>query len=504
MTVEQPTTEEVKDVADGLGLKLTDDEIETFRGLMEGGIAAFNAVDEMEDELPAVKYPRDGGTAPSADENPLNGWYMKTSIKGAPDGPLKGRTVALKDNIMLAGVPMMNGASTLEGYVPEIDATVAERILDAGGEIAGKAHCEFFCLSGGSHTNSTGPVHNPHKHGYSAGGSSSGSGALVGAGAVDMAIGGDQGGSIRIPASFCGVYGMKPTWGLVPFTGVMPLEAFLDHIGPMTSNVADNALLLEAIAGADEYDSRQKGIEIHAYTEALTGDAGGMTIGVLKEGFGHDNSEADVDDCVRAAAARYESLGATVKEISIPLHLMAQPIAMPILNYGIVQTMFEGAGMGGGRDDLYVTSLMKHQQDWRAGINEFADNAILWALTGTYVTERHGTRHYGKAVNVSRRVRAAFDAALDEVDLILMPTLPIKATPIPGPDAGRAEKVDRAMDMFANTVSADITHHPAMSLPCGMRDGLPVGMMLTGKHFDEPTIYRAAHAFEQSGEWKGM
>lgn len=504
MSVDAPTGEQVRETADQLGLNLSKEDIETFRGLMETSIDAINQVDAMPDELPAVKYPREPGTQPGADENPLNGWYVKTAVKGAPGGKLAGRTIALKDNIMLAGVPMMAGSATLEGYVPEIDATLVERILDAGGEIAGKAHCEFFCLSGGSHTNSTGPVHNPHKHGYSAGGSSSGSGALVGAGAVDMAIGGDQGGSIRIPASFCGVYGMKPTWGLVPYTGVMPLEVFLDHVGPMTANVADNALLLEVIAGQDDYDPRQRNVETHAYTEALGRDVKGMKIGVLKEGFGHANSEADVDDCVRAGAAQFESLGATVDEVSIPMHLDAQPIAMPILNYGIVQTMLEGDGMGGGRDDLYVSSLMEHQRGWRERINEFSDNAILWALIANYVTPRHGTRHYGKAVNLSRRVRAAFDTVLDDYDLILMPTLPIKATPLPGPDAGRGENVARAMDMFANTVSADITHHPAMSIPCGMRDGLPVGLMLTAKHFNEPAIYRAAHAFEQSKDWKSM
>ena len=132
-------------------------------------------------------------------------------MKGAARGKLKGKTVALKDNIMLAGVPMMNGSATLEGYVPDFDATVVTRILDAGGEIVGKAHCEFFCMSGGSHTNAVGAVHNPHKMGYSAGGSSSGSGVVVALGEVDMAIGGDQGGSIRMPSSFCGIYGMKPT-----------------------------------------------------------------------------------------------------------------------------------------------------------------------------------------------------------------------------------------------------------------------------------------------------
>ncbi|MFP6837921.1 MAG: amidase [Pseudomonadales bacterium] len=504
MPIETPTPEELRAVADGLNLDLSDQDVEAFRGLMGASIAALNQVDAMPDELPPVKYPREPATRPAPEDNPLNAWYYRTSIKGASGGKLEGKTVALKDNIMLADVPMMCGSATLEGYVPEIDATVAERILDAGGEIAGKAHCEFFCLSGGSHTNSTGPVHNPHKRGYSAGGSSSGSAALVGSGAVDMAIGGDQGGSIRIPASFCGIYGMKPTHGLVPYTGVMPLEVFVDHIGPMTANVIDNATLLEAIAGQDDYDPRQRNIETHAYAEACGNDVKGMKIGVLKEGFGHPNSEADVDDCVRAAAAHFESLGATIEEVSIPMHLDAQAIAMPILNHGIVQTMLLGDGFGGGRNDLYVTSLMKYQRGWRERINEFSDNGKLWALMGTYVTEREGMRHYGKAVNVSRRVRAAYDAVLDEFDLVLAPTLPIKATPLPGPDASRVEKVDRAMEMFGNTVAADITHHPSMSIPCGLRDGLPVGLMLTARHFDELSIYRAAHAFEQSKDWETM
>ncbi|MGI9328867.1 MAG: amidase [Pseudomonadales bacterium] len=497
-----PTTDEVQDVADRIGLELSEEDLTTFRNLMQDSIEALNRVDALPEALPPVKYPRAAGVRPTSQNNPLNAWYYQTHIEGAAAGPLLGKTVALKDNIMLADVPMMCGSATLEGYVPEIDATVVERILDAGGVIAGKAHCEFFCLSGGSHTNSTGPVHNPHRMGYSAGGSSSGSGALVGSGAVDMAIGGDQGGSIRIPASFCGVYGMKPTYGLVPYTGVMPLEVFVDHIGPMTANVTDNAALLEVIAGADEYDPRQRGIETHAYTQALGRDVRGMTIGVLTEGFGHANSEPDVDECVRAACAHFESLGATLKEVSIPEHLDAQAIAMPILNYGIVQTMLEGDGFGGGRDDLYVSSLMDYHRAWRDRINEFSDNAKLWALTGAFVTEREGMRYYGKAVNLSRGLRKAYDAVLAELDLLLAPTLPIKATPLPAADAPRAQKVERAMQMFANTVAADLTHHPSMSVPCGMRDGLPVGMMLTARHFDESAIYRAAHCFEQSGNWR--
>ena len=504
MAVELPTRGDLKEIASEVGLKLNNEELEDFRGLMAGSIDSINQLEAMQDELPRVKYSRDGFVSPPPEENALNGWYVKTQIRGASSGKLFGKTIALKDNIMLADVPMMCGSSSLEGYTPEIDATVVERVLDAGGEITGKAHCEFFCLSGGSHTNSKGPVHNPYKQGYSAGGSSSGSAALVGAGEVDMAIGGDQGGSIRIPASFCGIYGMKPTFGLVPYTGVMPLEMFVDHIGPMTSSVADNALLLEAIAGEDEYDPRQRLIKREAYTEGLGGEINGLRIGVLKEGFGRENSENDVDQCVIQGANHLRSLGAIVEDVSIPMHEEAQAIAMPILNYGIVKTMLEGDAFGGGRGDLYITSLMDYQRNWRKHVNDFSDNAKLWALMGKYILDNHGTRYYGKAINVSRRLRKAYDDVLDNYDAILMPTLPIKATPLPGADADAVEKVDRAMEMFGNTVAADITHHPAFSVPCGLRDGLPVGLMLVGKHFDEITLYKLAFAFEQSQDWKTM
>ena len=169
--------------------------------------------------------------------------------------------------------------------MPDVDATVVERILDAGGEIAGKAVCEYYCVSGGSHTSSTGPVHNPRKRGYTTGGSSSGSAALVAAGDVDMAIGGDQAGSIRIPASHCGIVGLKPTFGLVPYTGIGLLEITLDTCGPMTANVRDNALLLEVIAGPDGLDTRQRGVAAGRYTEALEGGVEGMRIAVIKEGL---------------------------------------------------------------------------------------------------------------------------------------------------------------------------------------------------------------------------
>src|SRR5262245_17297211 len=270
MPVAIPTTDQLKDIAAQVGLTLSDADVASFIALMTPSIAGYNVVDGLPDNLPEVRYPRAAGHRPSGGENPHNAWYVKTTVKGAPSGKLVGKTVALKDNVMLAGVPMMNGASTLEGYVPDVDATIATRILDAGGTIAGKAHCEYFCLSGGSHTNAAGPVHNPHSRGYSAGGSSSGSAVLVATGEVDMAIGVVKCGYIRIPSSFWGVYGMKPTNGIVPYTGIMPIEIYVDHTGPITANVRDNALLLEVIAGPDGYDPRQYAPKVHRYTEALT------------------------------------------------------------------------------------------------------------------------------------------------------------------------------------------------------------------------------------------
>jgi amidase len=504
MAVQMPSLQQMRDVAARCGLSLGDADLESFRALFAGSVAAYNAVDAMPDEVPPVKHPRTPGYRPGPAENKQNAWYRKTSIKGAPAGKLKGKRVAIKDNILVAGVPMMNGASTLEGYTPDFDATVVTRVLDAGGEIVGKTHCEYFCLSGGSHTNATGPVHNPHRMGYSAGGSSSGSAVVVALGEADMALGGDQGGSIRMPASFSGIYGMKPTWGLVPYTGIMPIEIFVDHTGPMTATVADNALLLEVIAGDDGYDPRIKAPKVHAYSQALAGGVSGLRIAIVSEGFAQPGAEKSVNEKVHAAARRLGGLGAKVDEVSIPMHLAGPAIWTPIGVEGLTQTMMWGDGYGLSRSDLYAVSLMDAHRGWRHRANELSETTKLFLMLGTYVLEQHGPRYYGKAMNVARRLTAAYDAMLERYDLLLMPTTPMKATPLPAPGASREEVVQRALEMIGNTAPFDITHHPAMSIPCGMVDGLPVGLMLVGKHFDEPTIYRAAHAFEQSGDWKTM
>ena len=499
MPVTRPTVAQVRALADDLGFTLSDADAQSFLGLMAGSFAAYDAVAAMPDHVPAVRYPRTPGYRPEGAENRYNAWYVKTTVKGTQTGKLAGKTIVLKDNVCLAGVPMMNGASTLEGYVPDVDATIVTRMLDAGGTIVGKAHCEYFCFSGGSHTCAAGPVHNPRKPGYSAGGSSSGSAALVAAGEVDMAIGGDQGGSIRIPASYCGIYGMKPTHGLVPYTGIMPIELTLDHAGPMTATVADNALLLEVLAGADGLDPRQYAPRTAPYTEALGRGVDGLRIGLVKEGFGHHNSEKDVDARVRSAAAVFGKLGAKVGEVSVPMHAMGPAIWSPIALEGATELMMKGNGFGTNWRGLYVTSLIDAHSAWRHRADELSDTLKLSMLLGHYFVKHHRGHFYAKAQNLSRKLRDAYDAALADFDVLVMPTLPLKATPLPPADAPRELSIQRAFEMIANTAPFDATGHPAMSLPCGQSDGLPIGLMLVGKHWEESTIYRAAHAFEQAG-----
>ena len=504
MSVKKPTTKEMSEICETLGMNMPIAEVEAFIAQMEGAVAGYNALDALPDELPLIKYPRTPGYQPSGEENVYNAWYRKTEVKGAPSGKLHGKTVVLKDNVLLAGVPMMNGASSLEGYIPDVDATIVTRMLDAGATIVGKAHCEYFCFSGGSHTSALGPVINPRRAGYSAGGSSSGSAALVAAGEVDMAIGGDQGGSIRIPSAYCGTYGMKATHGLVPYTGVMPIETTLDHTGPITANVADNALLLEVLAGPDGLDPRQVKISTAEYTGALGKNVKELRIGVVKEGFGHPNSEEDVDALVRKAADRFRKLGADVKEVSIPMHLVAGAIWSAIAHEGATVQMMHGNGFGFNWKGLYVTSLMQAHDAWRTRADSLSDTLKVTIMMGQYMLQKHRGVYYAKAQNLARRLRAAYDDVLAGCDLLLMPTLPLKATKLPGPSAPLSEVLQRAFEMIGNTAPFDVTGHPAMSVPCGMSQGLPVGMMLVGKHCAETMIYQAAHAFEQSEDWKSI
>ena len=501
MTVVRPSLSQMRTMAQNFGMSLTDQELEEYKQIIEPYMQSYDRLDAEPDYLPEVRYPRSPGYYPDKTENALNAWYVKTDVNGALDGPLKGRKIVLKDTVCLAGVPMMNGSSVIEGYIPEIDATIVTRLLDAGATIVGKAHCENLCLSGGSHTGAKGPIQNPWKRGYMAGGSSGGCAALVAAGEVEMAIGGDQGGSIRIPSSNCGVYGMKATHGLVPYTGVMPVERTIDHVGPITNNVADNALMLEILAGADGLDPRQYGPKTYRYTEALGRGVQGLRIGILKEGINRPESEADVDIKVLNAASILRELGALVEEVSIPEHQLAVDCWTAITVEGMQDLMLHGNMAGTNHKGLFLPSMIDQMGTWKNRADELSHSLKTCMFLGEYFQEQYRGKFYGKAQNLMRKVNERYATAFQQYDLLLMPTVPMKPQAIPPADCSISLYVQRAFEMIGNTAPFN-GGLPAMSVPCGLSEGLPIGMMLVGPSYGEMKIYQAAHAFEQSVDWR--
>ena len=497
MTFKLPDSNELKRLAAELNLTLDDDRAETLLAYMRPIADGYEFIDSVEDELPVSPWTGRDYYYPEAEENPYGAWLVKCQIKGAASGPLLGKKVAVKDNIFVAGLPLTNGSDILAGFVADFDATVVERLLNAGAEIAGKSACEYLCLSGGSATSAAGIVQNPRKPGYSTGGSSSGSAALVAAGAVDMALGTDQGGSVRIPACWTGVVGMKATRGVVPFSGGIPIEASIEYIGPLTRTVADNAMYLEVLAGNGDGGRPD-------YTGSLGQAPSGLKIGVLKEGFGWPTSAPAVDQCVRSAAAHLAALGATVEEISVSEHLTGPAIWGAVVTDGLWQTT-KLNGVGFNHEDIYSPAFYRVMRDWTARMGNAPINAQLILLLGRYL-EKYDGRYYARAKNLARKLRASYDKPLREYDLLLLPTLADTAAQNPESqeEAGDDRIMQTAFGNTLNTCQFNATGHPAISIPCGQVDGLPVGLMLVGRHHAEQTIYRAAHAFEQSVDWQTL
>ncbi|MGH3094785.1 MAG: amidase, partial [Streptosporangiales bacterium] len=362
MSMAPPTSTDITEIAARYGLHLSAEDVESFRAAVTAGLASYDTVEQLYRQNAAVAPNDRSYRWPPSDENPLGAWYVRTGISTGAAGPLSGRQVVLKDNIALAGVPMTNGSRSVEGFVPRRDATVVNRVLGAGATITGKAVCENLCFAGASFTASSGPVHNPWAPDRHAGGSSSGCAALLAAGDIDLAIGGDQGGSVRMPAAFCGVVGHKPTHGLVPYTGAFPIESTIDHLGPMTRTVRDAALLLGVLAGDDGFDPRQhRTPQPGDYLGALESGVRGLRVGVLTEGFGlPEVSEPEVDASVLAAVDTLAAAGAVVSEVTVPWHRKGLDIWNVISTDGTVEQMIDGNGYGMNWAGRYDPELIEH------------------------------------------------------------------------------------------------------------------------------------------------
>jgi len=477
------------------------------------------------DYVPTVdetRFPRKDIHFPDQAHNSHGAWAWKCNVADERKigGKLEGKTFALKDNIALKGVPMLLGTNFIKDFTPDCDATVATRLLEAGGMILGKAVCENMCHSATSHSSSTGIVENPFAKGYSAGGSSSGAGVLVALGEVDGAIGADQGGSIRVPAANCGIVGLKPTFGLIPYTGCGSNEPTNDHVGPMTRNVLDNAVMLEAIAGSDGIDDRSfaapSPCDIPAYSVIANMPTdrplAGKRIALITESLAMPALDPRVVNTFKTAVERFVELGATVEEISIPIHSKGAAIWTGVSKAGGFLSKTTGAFGRRGHQMLGLNDLLHPmtQKNWEQA---YSSTKNIY-LNGLYATHEFPLL-LAKANNLSRKLRDAYDDALKEVDMLLTPTLPYVATSHAAPDSTPIQQIAKQIGLTSNTAPFNQSGHPVLALPIGKLEvlegpgvddkvKLPVSMQIIGKWWDEMTVYETAYAWERANDWTQM
>jgi amidase len=442
------------------------------------------------------------------DDDPLNAVLRWTDI-AAPGatGLLEGLRLAVKDSVSMAGVPMTLGSAAVQDYRPSVDSVVTTRLLQAGGRIVAVTNMDDFAFSGGGETSAFGAVRNPHDRTRSAGGSSGGSAAALSyTDRVDAAIGTDQGGSIRVPAAWCGVLGLKPTHGLVPYTDIVGIDATFDHVGPMARSVDVLGRLLLAIAGPDPSDPRQVGtsFEPHAVEAALTStdtDFTGVRVGVLTEGF----SDADPDRAatsreVRTVADKLSAAGAVVESVSIPEHLLGGGVAFA----GFVEGM-SALALGGGNGfhwaGRYNPELARALNAAFHGRGQHLSPQIkLVALLGEHLRRTTSGAGYASAQNQRPLLRAAYDRALDRYDVLLLPTVAYAAFEVK-PELGLAERALRGWEPLGNCTPLNMTGHPALTMPAAQVNGLPVGVMLVGRHGQDGLLVDLAGRYERRFGW---
>jgi amidase len=495
MAFQTPSADELKRIARANHIELTAAELTALEHMMPGQMKILEQLDALaptpQDSVTRYRD-RKAGVRPSPKDDPLNAIVTRCSVKGAVSGPLKGKRVGVKDSVCVAGIPASGGSSVLKGHVAATDATIVARMLDAGAEIVATLNMDDFALSGDGRTSFYGPARNPHNPEYCTGGSSCGSGAALYYDDIDLTIGTDQGGSIRIPASWSGVVGIKPTYGLVPYTGVMSIDPSLDHVGTMARSVSDVALLLEVLAGKDPLDPRQREVTTAPYREALGKSLGGLKLGVVREGFTQAGAEDDVNAAVNRAVAALGKLGARVTEISIPAHRNASDLLYAIVPEGmamLARTNLQGTHHAGA----YMPELAEHfGQHFPERANDVALTVKFMLVFGNLMRERYHGKFYAKVQAYRSVVTAKYDAALAEYDALVMPSTPMKAHRLDS---------QAPYSMITNTAPFDLTGHPAISVPCAKSNGLPVGMMIIGKHFDDSTPLKIASAYEQSVDW---
>ena len=454
---------------------------------------------------PLLHKARDPGYRPGPAEDVYQAWLWKCSIGGGA-GLLAGKTVSFKDHISVAGIPQVFTSQPMEGFVPNIDATIVTRVLAEGGRVVGKNMMNGFLGDYGR------PL-NPHDRRRITGGSSSGSGAALAAREVDISFGGDQGGSIRLPAAYCGVVGLKPSFGLVSHFGAgFGFEQSVDHVGPMARTVEDVARALEATAGYDELDPRQRrgSPDRLDVLSGLDGGVKGLKIGILEEGFA-DPIEPGVKQGVLDAIGVLERLGAEVVRISLPEHAQIDAAYAALVFEGtkaIHDTGFSGAG---ARTYYPTTTIVAIERMWREHADMMQPRTKLNLLLAELSRRNWHGAVYARAHNVRAGIIAAFDRALAQVDVLALPTVRNIAPFAESPPSDPAEAVEAnirrnwmLMPTGANTKPTNYTGHPALAVPCGKVEGMPISLQLVGRFLDDALLLRVAQAYSQAVDWESF
>ena len=412
--------------------------------------------------------------------------------RGEEPGLLAGVPVAVKDVILTKGLRTTCGSKLLAEYIPPYDATAITRLEEAGGVILGKTNCDEFAMGSSNENSAFGPVRNPLAPDRVPGGSSGGSAAAVAQGTATLALGSDTGGSIRQPASFCGVVGVTPTYGRVSRYGLTAFASSLDHIGPLARNVRDAATLLQAIAGRDPRDATSAAAPVPDYTQSMDGNVKGLKLGLPREYLKGLTSETG--DLIEAGVATLRKLGCEVREIGMPAtdyaiacyYIVATAEASSNLaRYDGVRYTFRSEASG------TLSDMYRHTRG-----EGFGAECKRRIMLGTYVLSAgYYDAYYLKAQKVRALIARDFARAFSEVDAIVAPVSPFPAFKL-------GEKIDDPLAMYLSdiyTITGSLAGIPCMSVPCGKTaDGLPVGIQILAKHFDEPAMFRLADAFERA------
>ncbi len=447
--------------------------------------SVFGRIKEVEDKLQAFITLDEEGALDRARKCDARGDFP--SIMGIPYG--------LKDIICSQGIRTTCGSKILENFVPFYDATVASRLKESGGVLVGKLNMDEFAMGSSTEQSAFFPTRNPWDLERVPGGSSGGSAAAVAACEIPFALGTDTGGSIRQPASFCGVVGIKPTYGRVSRYGVVAYASSLDQVGVFSRQVRDCALVLNIIAGRDHLDSTCVDIEKPDYTEFLKDDIKGLKIAYPREYF-QEGIEQGIKDTVKKALLKYEELGAVVEEVSLPHSEYALPAYYLVATAEASANLARFDGVRYGRRDFEAENVIQMFSSTRAA--GFGDDVKRRIMLGTYaLSSGYYDAYYLKALKVRRLIKNDFDKVFKDFDLIVSPTTPTTAFKL-------GEQTGDPLTLYMNdilTVPINMAGLPGMSIPCGFVEGLPVGMQLIGKPFDEGTLIGAAHAFEQNTDY---